>query len=120
MKSAETRSLEDGLDDAVHTSRIMHEIYSGAINLRNPEQIPVLAYTDSKSLWENIHNTKQCEEKLLRNTIAGIKEMIELKLVKSVEWVPTEEQLSDCMTKSGLKKKSEWLLSVMSSNRLRQ
>ena len=46
--------------------------------------------------------------------------MIELKLVKSVEWVPTEEQLSDCMTKSGLKKKSEWLLSVMSSNRLRQ
>ena len=120
VKSAETRALEDGIDEAVHTARLIHEIYAGSIDLKNPQQIPVFAYTDSKSLWENINNTKQCEEKLLRNTIAGIKEMIEFGMVKSVGWVPTEHQLADCMTKSGLKKKAEWLLEVASTNRLQQ
>ena len=62
VKSAETRALEDGIDDAVHTARLVREIYSGAINLKNPEQLPVYTFTDSKSLWENVHNTKQCEE----------------------------------------------------------
>ena len=78
VKSAETRALEDGLDDAVHTARLLHETYEGKIDLKKPKQIPVTAKTDSKSLWESLHNSRQCEEKLLRNTIAGIKELIEL------------------------------------------
>ena len=118
VKSAETRILEDGIDDAVHTARIVREIYSGSINLKNPAQLPVYTFTDSKSLWENVHNTKQCEEKLLRNTIASIKEMIELRMIESVDWVSTDEQLADCMTKSGLRKKSDWLLKVASTNRV--
>ena len=79
-------------------------------------QIPVEAFTDSKSLWESLHNTRQCEEKLLRNSIAGMKELIELKIVKDVHWVPTAEQLADCMTKYG--KKADWLLKVASRNKL--
>ena len=116
VKSAETRALEDGLDDAVHTARLIHETYKGAINLRKPEQLPVVALTDSKSLWESIHNSRQCEEKLLRNTIAGIKEMLELKMVNSVSWVSTVDQLADCLTKKGTIYSSDWLLGVASSN----
>ena len=55
VKAAETRALENALDDAVNTARVMKEIYSGKINLRSPEQIPVDAVTDSKSPWESIH-----------------------------------------------------------------
>ena len=80
VKTAETSALGDGLYEAIHTARIMSEIYSGEIDLKKPNQIPVSAKTDSKSLWESLHNSRQCEEKLLRNTIAGIKELAEFTL----------------------------------------
>ena len=118
VKSAETRALEDGIDEAVHTARIMSEVYSGQINLKDPKQLPVVAKVDNKSLWENLHNSRQCEEKLLRNTIAGIKELLEFGTVSSVDWVPTGLQLADCMTKKGSDKKADWLLSVAKTNRL--
>ena len=41
-----------------------------------------------------------------------------MKMVESVDWVSTENQLADCMTKAGLAKKSDWLLSVASTNTL--
>ena len=67
----------------------MAEIYSGKVNLKDPKQIPVEAVTDSKSLWEALHNSRQCEEKILRNSIAGIKEFMQLKMVDDVTWVLT-------------------------------
>ena len=120
VKSAETRALEDGLDDAVHTARLIHETYKGMIDLRKPGQLSVIPKTDSKSLWESLHNSRQCEEKMLRNTIAGIKELLDLKMVDSVDWVPTEDQLADCLTKKGTPIKSEWLLDVANSNSLKK
>ena len=60
VKTAETRALEEAIDEAVNTARLIKEIYSGKVNLKNPEQIPVMAVTDCKSLWESLHNTKQC------------------------------------------------------------
>jgi hypothetical protein len=116
-KGADNRALDDAIDYAVNTARLVMEIYEGSIDLKSPKQIPVTALTDSKSLWGSLHNTRQCEEKLLRSSVAGIKQLIELKMVEDVEWVPTAEQLADCMTKKG--EKAEWLLKVSSQNRLR-
>ena len=118
VKSAETRALDEGLDEAVHVARIVKEIYNGKIDLKQPDQLPVLAKTDSKSVWENLNNTRQCEEKILRNTIAGIKELLELGVVRQVDWVPTNLQLADCLTKTCLPVKSERLLDVISTNHL--
>ena len=120
VKSAETRALEDGLDDAVHTARLVFETYKGRINLKKPEQIPVVAKTDSKSLWESVYNSRQCEEKMLRNTIAGIKQLIDLNMLESLEWVSTVDQLADCLTKKGNKNKADWLLQVASDNILKE
>ena len=114
VKSAETRALEDGIDDAVNTARIIKEVYDGKINLRDPAQIPVLAYTDSKSLWDSLHSTRQCEEKLIRNSICGMKELLEQGVVKKVNWVSTKDQIADCMTKRNMK--AEWLMKVVSEN----
>ena len=114
VKAAETRALEEGIDEAVNTARLIKEIYSGKVNLKAPDQIPVMAVTDCKSLWESLHNTKQCEEKILRNSIASMKELLSLDMVKSVSWVPTHEQLADCLTKKG--KKAEKLLDIASKN----
>ena len=116
VKSAETRALEEALDDGVNIARLIAEVYTGEVNLKAPNQIPVEAFTDSKSLWESLHNTRQCEEKLLRNSIAGMKELMGSKMVENISWVPTSKQLADCMTKS--RTDSEWLLNVASRNRL--
>ena len=116
VKSAETRALEEAIDDAVNIARLVKEVYTGKINLKDPAQIPVDGYTDSKSLWESLHNTRQCEEKILRNSIASIKELMDLQMVEEVSWVPTKYQLADCMTKRG--QTSGWLLRVASYNRL--
>ena len=116
VKGAETRALEDALDVGVHTARLIEEIYKGDIEIKNPGQIPVKALTDSKSVWENLHNTRQCEERLLRNSIAGMKEMMELDMVKSVDWVPTKEQLADCLTKRG--KNANDLMQIIARNKL--
>ena len=118
VKAAETRALDDGIDDAVHIARIVKEIYSAEINLKDPSQIPVEAKIDSKSLWESLNNTRQCEGKLLRCTIAGIKESISLGYIDKIDWVSTEDQLADCLTKKGSFKKGDWLLDVASSNEL--
>ena len=118
VKTAETRSLDDGLDEAIHTARIIEEIYTGSIDLKNPAQIPVVAKIDSKSLWESLNNTRQCEEKLLRSTIAGIKEMMELNYVKEIDWVSTDRQLADCLTKKSSLNKANWLLNVAHENQI--
>ena len=114
VKGAETRALEDAIDEGVHTARLIREMYDGKIDLKNPAQISVEALTDSKSLWDSLHNTRQCEEKLLRNSIAGMKELMELGVVKSVEWVSTKNQLADSLTKKG--KKGDDLIRVSSKN----
>ena len=69
-------------------------------------------------MWESLHNSQQCEEKLLRNTIASIKEMMQLGMVSSVDWVSTLNQLADCLTKAGSANKADWLLSVAKTNAL--
>ena len=82
VKGAETRALESGLDEAVHYARMLKEILDGKVDLKNPKQVEVIAATDNKGLWENLHNTRQCEEKLLRNSVALMKEMLEKSEVK--------------------------------------
>ena len=65
------------MDEAVHFARMVSEIYEGKVDLKNPNQIPVEAKTDNKGLWENLNNSRQCDEKLLRNSISLMKEMLE-------------------------------------------
>ena len=82
--------------------------------MRNPNQIVVEAFTDNKGLWDNWHNTRQCDEKLLRNSIALIKEMMEKNEVKSVNWVETSRMLADILTKKG--GNGSWIRDVVSRN----
>ena len=74
----------------------------------------VRAATDNKGLWENLHNTRQCEEKLLRNSVALMKEMLENSEVKRIEWLETSRMLADVLTKkSG---GGSWIKEVISKN----
>ena len=114
VKGAETRALESGLDEAVHFARMVKEVYDGSVDLKHPKQIDVEAITDNKGLFENLHNTRQCEEKLLKNSVALMKEMMEKSEVKKVKWVETSKMLADVLTKkSG---NGKWINEVISTN----
>ena len=114
VKGAETRALESGLDEAVSFARMVKEIYSGEVDLRQPKQINVKAFTDNKGLWENLHNSRQCEEKLLRNSVELMKEMMDHSEVGQIKWVDTDNMLADILTKkSG---GGKWIKNVISRN----
>ena len=61
-----------------------------------------------------MHNTRQCEEKLLRNSIALMKEMMDCKEIDSIDWVDTSSMLADTLTKRG--GNSSWIRSVIAEN----
>ena len=114
VKGAETRALENGLDEAIHFARMTKEIYDGVVNLKQPRQVDVEAKTDNQGLWENLNNTRQCDEKMLRNSIALIKEMLEKKEVDTVDWVETDNMLADVLTKKG--GNYSWIKNVLTRN----
>ena len=78
------------------------------------KQIDVKALTDNKGLWENLHNTRPCEEKLLRNSVALMKEMMDNSEVKEVRWVETSKMLADILTKKA--GGGNWIKNVISRN----
>ena len=108
VKTAETRSLERGLEDSIYLARMLREVYSGKVS---ESQIPVEVKIDSKTLLDSIYSTKQVDEKTIRHLIAWIKEQIEEEKVKRIEWVCSEEMLADFFTKANVK--TEHVLNVL-------
>ena len=62
------------------------------------EEIPVNAIVD-KSTVDDIHSTAPVEDKKLRRDVTRIKQMMNLKEIRSVSRCSGKEQLIDCMTK---------------------
>ena len=102
------------MDEAIHFARMVAEIYDGTVDLKNPAQIPVEAKTDNKGLWENLNNSRPCDEKLLRNSVALVKEMLSRREVSTVDWVATSNMLADVLTKKG--GDGSWIKDVLSHN----
>ena len=98
VKTAETRSLERGLEDSIYMARIIQEVYS------YNQQIPVEVNIDSKTLFDSLNSTKQVDEKTCRHLIAWIKQQKdEEKTIQSINWVSAENQLADVFTKKNVK-----------------
>ena len=100
VKSAETRSLELGLEDSIYIAHTFHEIYTGKIHAG---QIPVEMKIDSKTLKDSIESTKQVDEKTIRHVVAWIKQQKVEGAVKLIEWISSVEMLADVFTKKNVK-----------------
>ena len=90
-----TRFLNVTLEDLIRASKLIKKV-----NSRESEdkEIPANAIVD-KSTVDDIHSTAPVEDKKLRRDVAKIKQMMNLKEIRSVSWCPGKEQLADCMTK---------------------
>ena len=98
VKSAETRSLEQGMEDSIYSARIIHEIMTGKAG-----HIPVEHKIDSKTLLDSVLSTKPIEEKTMRHLIAWMKQQLEDKTVRNIDWIPNQLMLADILTKKGVK-----------------
>jgi hypothetical protein len=96
-KSAETVALEDALDMAIGIGRQVVQIQTGQVQ---DSPIPIIGYTDSKSLIESLKSTKQVDEGPTRLNVARIKDHLKQNLVKEIKWVPTHLQMADPLTKA--------------------
>ena len=78
IKSAETRSLERGMEDAIYLARMVEEVHTGIVS---ENQIPVEMKIDSKKLHDSINSSKQVAEKTIRHLVSWIKQQKEEKTV---------------------------------------
>ena len=114
VKTAETRSLERGMEDSIYLVRIIKEIYSGKVS---KAQLPVIINIDSKTLLDSLNSSKQIDEKTVRHLIAWIKEQRdEERTIQSINWVKSAEQVADVFTKKNVK--TDIILTVVTEGNL--
>lgn len=77
--------------------------------------IPIYSYVDNHSLVENVHSTKNVNEKRLRIDLAALKELVQEGCL-SLKWVKSNLQLADCLTKKGVNTLT--LLNIMQKGEL--
>ena len=113
VKTAETRSLERGMEDSIYIARMIREIYSGNVG---EDQITVEVKIDSKTLLDSLNSSKQIDEKTIRHLIAWIKQQMENKTIAKIDWVCSREQVADVFTKKNVK--TDDILAIVSQGKL--
>ena len=106
--AAETLSAADAADNAV----FLKENVEGILNKKLP---PVKVYVDNKSLYDAVNSTSVVSERRLIIELGALREMEEEKKIKVI-WIPTTEQLADCLTKAGANK--QHLIDVLCQGKL--
>lgn len=97
--AAEGLSLTDCNGDASYIRNVVEELLFGD---SRKHKIPIKIYTDSIQLRKALYSTHMVTEKLLRITIAEMKQVISNTSENTqVKWVKSSNMLSDCLTKTG-------------------
>ena len=95
--AAESLAMQEGADHSYVIMALIKEITG--------KDLKLTMRTDSDSLQKNLLTTNKLTEKRLNMDLMIIREMIERKEIHGIEWVPTDVQLADCLTKKGAAKK---------------
>ena len=106
--AAETLALVEASEASLWIQCVIKEVLN--------EELSAECFTDSKSLYEASYSMTNLLDKRLRIDIAIIREMLEKKEIEKVNWIPTKEQLADCLTKRG--SNPLLLLQAMTANQI--
>ena len=119
-KDGETRNIVRVVDLSCFAANQISELIHGKVKLNKfniENKIPVKIFTDSLSTLESIASTHQVERRLMRSSIADLKQKLEDKDVQSYCWMEDSDMVADILTKE---MKDKWGLNeVMHENRLR-
>ena len=93
--AAETMALIEGAEAAIYIAQILSCVTSC-------NKLKVYCYVDNKSLVDTLNSIKKVEDKRLRIDLAVIENMIANEEICKVSWIPSQQQLADCLTKRGV------------------
>lgn len=91
--AGETLACAQALDNLFPITSVTEKLF-----LRD---LPVLVRIDCRSCFDHLRGHKNLTEKRLVVEIQAIKEMVEQGIVTQVQWVPSERELADTLTKAG-------------------
>ena len=93
--AAETLALLDAAEEGIYIAELLSEL----VGLDSPPIVK--CFVDNRSLVENLYSTKLVDDKLLRNHVAVLKDLLERKELASVTWVQSARQIANALTKRG-------------------
>ena len=99
VKSAETRSLDLGMEDSIFFARMLAELYYGK---ESKFSLPSHLKIYSKTLFDSIQSAKQVKEKSIRHIITWIKQQLEYKNITDVNWVCSSDMLAVIFAKKNV------------------
>jgi hypothetical protein len=95
-KAAETRAMNRLMDDIQFFALQLEQLLFGSIQ----RKIPIRIFMDSKPLLESIGSIHQVEEKLMQNSITGMKDVLYDGVVESFSWLNgTTDMVADVLMK---------------------
>ena len=71
--------------------------WHNGIDIKN--RMPVKIFTDSLATLESVASTHQVERRLMRSSIADLKQKLEENEVESYGWLQDEDMVADILTK---------------------
>ena len=96
---AETLALRDGVRHAELLRSILCNLLFATEC--NTGVLQILAFTDSKQLWNAVHSNRKCKDVALYRDIRCLQEKITRGIITEIRWISNDEQLADCLTKKG-------------------
>ena len=97
IKSAETLALEAAIDESIYLASMISEVYS-----QGKYKIPIIVNEDSRGLVDSLYSTKKVKRKTMRIVISCLQQYLKQGIIKEVNHVSSENQLSDILTKKGV------------------
>ena len=105
--AAEALAAADSMESIVYWKKILNEVLGTKNSCIN--------FVDSNSLWQNLQSKKSVQDRLLRVDIKCMKQNSLDNNIR-VEWIESEQNVSDAFTKVGAS--SESLMYILQSGKL--
>ena len=94
--AAETMALLEGLESAFLLSKVVSEVLCH----RQTGVVKVVGVTDNRNLFDSVYSSSLIDDKGILVYLNCIRQMVNLNEAK-IEWVNSEGQISDVLTKMG-------------------
>ena len=96
--ASEALALADGVDCVLSIAMLLNELL---FDDYNSNKIPIKCYVDNNDLYRAIYSEKHVTERRLRIEINSFKQLIENKDIASINWIETDKQIANVLTKNG-------------------
>lgn len=109
VMAAEILGLSYGFDNAFVTRHMLNEILG--------QEIPIDIYIDSRTVFNVIAKHASTSEKRLQIDVSALREAHDKKIIRSISWIPSNQNVADAMTKGNVPD-THSLWKLMTSNEL--